>query len=86
MYPVQSMKMMHANQPMSLKNFRMLGTKRRLKALTVTSKWFTDKKKIKNQNDIIFKKTIKGTILEKNRKNQNDVNQNSLYQPINPRS
>lgn len=69
MYPVQSMKTMHANQATSLKNFRMLGTKRRLKALTVTSKWFTDKKKkIKNQNDIIFKKTIKGTILEKNQK------------------
>lgn len=43
MYPVQSMKMIHANQGTSLQNFRAVQTKRRLKALAETSTWFTDK-------------------------------------------
>lgn len=69
MSPVQTMKMIHANQSTSLQNFRAVRTKRRLEALAETSTWLTDKE-IKNQNDIIIKKIIKGTTLEKTKQNK----------------
>lgn len=79
MSPVQTMKMIHANQSTSLQNFRAVRTKRRLEALAETSTWLTDKE-IKNQNDIIIKKIIKGTTLEKTKQNKKSEHQTSLPQ------